>query len=74
MTTCRSCDAPIRFVRTVKGALMPLNADPDPDGNVTVNDDIATVHAPGQLGLDDEQRWMPHHATCPQAADWKGQH
>lgn len=74
MSTCRSCQAPIRWVRTAtNNKLMPLNLEPDPAGNVTVTDDIATIHAPGQHGLlDNDERWMPHHATCPDAAEWKG--
>jgi hypothetical protein len=68
---CRSCGAPIIWARTTTGKLMPLDAQPNPAGNVTVDDDTSTVHATGQLGLDDDERWMPHFVTCPSADQWR---
>lgn len=85
MSACRGCGAPIRWVRTVHGNLMPI--DPDPDGNVELVDDTGTpvdaaaldrfsrtvtavVHA--QPTLTGGDRWMPHHATCPDADQFRG--
>lgn len=31
---CGSCDAPIIWASTVKGRPMPVDAEPDPDGNI----------------------------------------
>ena len=87
MSACRGCGAPIRWVRTVHGNLMPIDPDPDQDGNVELVDDTGTpvpadrldesprtvtavVHTqPSMLG---GQRWMPHHATCPDADQFRG--
>lgn len=87
MSTCRGCGAPIRWVRTEHGNLMPIDPDPDPDGNVELVDDTgaaldaaaldrfqrtvtAVVHA--QPTLTGGDRWMPHHATCPDADQYQG--
>lgn len=85
MSACRGCGAPILWVRTTHGNLMPLDAEPDPDGNVELVDRdgqavtdptdqralTAVVHAqPSMLG---GRRWMPHHATCPEADQFRGQ-
>lgn len=63
-TTCRTCGASIRFVRTAANdKLIPLDPEPNPDGNVEIIDGNAVVHTgPDLFG---GQRFMPHHATCP---------
>lgn len=66
---CRSCDAPIIFARTTKGARIPLDAEPNPAGNIELRQGIAHV-VTGERDPD-VQRYMPHHATCPNAADWR---
>lgn len=72
MSACRSCGAPIRWVTTGAGNLMPLNAEPDPAGNIEVLEgDWAVVHPAGQTTLDPGERWMPHWAVCPQAKEWR---
>lgn len=74
MTRCRSCGASIEFARTPADRLIPLDAIPDPDGNVVIRDGLAHVLGPMELlmlGAGEALR-MPHHATCPDAADWKG--
>lgn len=76
MVACRSCRASIEFVRTPAGRAMPLDTEPTGDGNVQVRDDVAHVLGPLEVAaLTDGERAelrMPHHATCPQAGDWKG--
>lgn len=65
---CRSCQAPIIWVRTTAGRRMPLDAQPTAQGNVVLRDGVATVlsgPAPDGNGR------MPHHATCPDAAQWR---
>lgn len=70
--TCRSCGAPIRFVRTTKGKLMPIDREPVEGGNVEIVDDgKALVHAndaPSLLGGD---RFVSHFSTCPEAEAWR---
>lgn len=62
--TCSTCGAPILWVQTIHGRAMPLNPDPDPKGNVTFTPQgLATVTA--QPREEGEERYMPHHATCP---------
>ncbi len=75
MASCRSCTAQIEFVRTVAGRAMPLDTAPTPEGNVRIIDGRAHVLGPIDIAVltDDERTGlrMPHHATCPDAGDWK---
>ena len=67
-TECRVCGAPIRFVPTGKKRddgrpkLMPLDLEPDPDGNVVIRSGLAVVVT--ELSLLPETTYMPHFATC----------
>lgn len=68
MSACRSCGAPIRWVRTSTDRAMPLDAEPDDTGNVVIIDGHAETHAsPGhaQDARPNHPRYMPHFATCP---------
>lgn len=74
MSACRSCGAPMRWARTSNGKAMPLDAEPDDTGNVVIIDGHAETHI--SAGRAEEvrpgmPRYMPHHATCPQADDWR---
>lgn len=69
---CRWCtDATlIVWCVTAAGKRIPIEADPNPAGNVevviatSVAPPLAVVH-PGPPGmLDDWTAYMPHHATC----------
>lgn len=66
----------MEFVRTPAGKAMPLDQDPTPEGNVQVRDGLAYVLGPldvAALTIADRMALrMPHHATCPNAGDWKG--
>lgn len=67
---CKRCGATIRFVRTTKGALMPLDAEPTPKGNVILNQaGVAVVFARPPLAFT--IRYMPHWATCPAAKEFR---
>lgn len=69
VSRCRSCGAPIRWARTAaNGALIPLDAEPNPAGNVELVDGRAVVHGQPPL-LTPPELWMPHHATCPNWGD-----
>ena len=73
MSTCRSCEAEVLFVPSAKtGKPMILDAEPNPVGNVLIRAGVAAVISRQVVAREDEQRWMPHHATCPAAASWKG--
>ena len=71
---CRSCHAPIRWVRTRRGELMPLDADPVADGNVILDDDGRAVVLGNQLPLAQPTRYRPHFASCPHADQWRTKH
>lgn len=67
VAVCRTCRAPIRWVTTKNQKAMPLDAEPNPEGNVLIIDGIAEVMKKGEQSLlhQDQQRWMPHFSTCP---------
>ena len=72
MSNCNSCGAPIRWAETTNGRRMPVNAEPDPDGNVVLlypspGAALAMIVDPGQTTLDDAPRYLSHFATCPNA-------
>jgi hypothetical protein len=66
---CRSCDAPIRWVKTTTGKRMPLDAEPVPDGNLVLVDGVATVVDADAAGT--RERYTSHFSTCPQAKSWR---
>jgi hypothetical protein len=70
MGTCRTCGAEIRWMRTPAGKAIPLDFEPDPDGNVVIRHRPAGAVAVvlGKGHPVQETRYMPHHATCP---NWK---
>lgn len=75
MTPCRSCGAPMFFVHTRKNRAMPLDAEPNPHGNVVIaDDDVAEVFPDpvvAEATWPERLRYLPHHASCPQAGDWR---
>lgn len=56
---CRSCKADIIWVTTEKGKLQPLDAEPE-----------KRVVIRGSMAFS-MPTYMPHHATCPQADQWR---
>lgn len=67
-SSCRSCGAPMLWVRTPAGRPMPLDPEPSEDGNVEIVDGLAVVHH--QPPLDHGDLYTPHFATCPDGATW----
>ena len=88
MSTCRSCDAEVVFVASEKtGRPMILNAKPEKRvlvGNfseVSEGDGFGLLLIDGYIGPPGGGSvavvvdvYTDHHATCPNAADWKGKH
>lgn len=78
---CRSCGAPIIWAITRRGVRIPLDAVPD----LVKGNQVIELDAPE--GIDGPQTWraraadtlldaaqdryMPHHATCPQGKQWR---
>lgn len=48
---------------------MPLDIAPNPEGNVEIISGKAVVH--GQIPMIHGTLYMPHHASCEKAADWR---
>lgn len=83
MSACSACQAPILWAVTERGKAMPLNADPDPAGNVILTGEVrATDHGAAPLavvlgntselfGDPDTTRYMPHFVTCPHAGRFR---
>lgn len=67
---CSSCNAPVLWVTTDAGKMMPVDAEPRADGNVAVVG--AECHA---YDMEDAMRSRPrfvsHFATCPDAPRWR---
>lgn len=70
------------FARTAANRQIPLDAEPNPDGNVIIHEGVAIVLGPLELyqaqmatqvaGIDEpNELYMPHHATCPDGAEWR---
>lgn len=67
---CRDCGNPIRFVQLDTGTALPVDPQPNPRGNVCaqriggqLHGHVISHHHPAIPGAE---RWMPHHATCPE--------
>ena len=65
---CGSCGADIIWVKTVAGNWQPLDAEPNPKGNIVLIDGFAHV-LKGELFepmIDPgKERYLSHFATCP---------
>lgn len=80
MSHCRSCAAPIRWAKTLNGKAIPLNAEPDPAGNIALKDTgdpnapLARVLAGADLfdaRTAGTELWLSHYATCPDGQKWR---
>ena len=76
MSDCRSCDAPIFWVKmAATGKKMPLDPHPRADGNIVLlatSDPDGTPlaeYSSGQAPISwSGERYASHFATCPHAA------
>lgn len=71
--TCRTCKAGVWWVVTYAGVRMPLDREPDPEGNIEMwrVDDVwraEVLYQVESLFPMDRPRWRSHFATCPDAA------
>lgn len=69
--TCKSCGAPVRWAKTIKGRPIPLDPIPAPNGNVIISEEGTALVYAGPAGIaaryQDEPRYLSHFATCPNA-------
>jgi hypothetical protein len=70
---CRSCNAPVVWVQTVKGKRMPVDLEPVWAGNLILRERM------GQAPLvfytkpyAEIKRFISHFSTCPEAKRWRG--
>jgi len=74
MSTCRSCNAEIIWATTNKGKAMPIDAEPNPAGNVelipTPAGPRAIVHGQSPL-MAEHPVHTTHFQTCPNADEWR---
>ena len=75
MSVCRKCPAEIRWCKTAAGKWTPINAAPNPDGNLffagkdsegTQLVEVVDLFTPAKA-----VRYMPHWATCPAAEEFR---
>lgn len=67
---CRGCRRPVRWATTQAERQMPLDPEPNPDGNVVarLGDGqtwYARIPTADRPQSPTERRFMPHVATCP---------
>jgi hypothetical protein len=71
VSNCKSCDAPVRFVKSAAtGKWMILNASPVRGGNIIVTEGLAHVYPNWEAAIDAHPcmpLYQDHHATCPNA-------
>lgn len=74
MAACRSCAAEILWAKTVAGKSMPLDAEPHPDGNITLGhiggEECAIVVTGAEraaVQIEGRPLYRSHFATCPNA-------
>ena len=77
-TTCRArtCQARIVFATTEAGIHQPVDVEPTPGGNLIIALDGGQLRSRVDQGLLEPDttppdRWMPHHATCPEADQFR---
>jgi hypothetical protein len=71
---CRACFGPIRWAKTLRGASIPLDADPHEDGNVALTPAGALMLTPEMVESGKAagtRRYRPHFVTCPFADRFK---
>lgn len=84
MTTCRSCHAQIIWVVTEAGRKMPLDPEPTEAGKVIIRMGPHHEQAVAHVETAEETvarlkaaipaartAYIPHHASCPDAAKWR---
>lgn len=72
---CRSCGQPIIWTVTIRGKRMPVDAEPDVQGNIMLEQSTAgapptAVYSKASL-LSVDERHTSHFATCPQSDEWR---
>lgn len=71
---CKACKAPVKWVVTAKGKRQPIDTEPSAKGNIVVDEfGNGRVLKKGEsLPMGFVGPFMPHHATCPFADEFRG--
>lgn len=67
MSQCKSCGAPIQWVKTDRGKAMPLDPEPVPGGNVVVSKEPGEEPVAHVCEPNEHSAYVSHFATCPNA-------
>jgi hypothetical protein len=67
---CRSCGAPVLWLKTMRGKTMPVDAEPHPAGTIDVHEGVAYM-VPGDVPVPGRPLYRSHFVTCPEAARWR---
>ena len=75
MANCRKCPGKIIFCKTAAGKWMPIDEEPNADGNLFMDGKDAEgyqlVAVVDLFTPADADRYMPHWATCPEAEEFR---
>jgi hypothetical protein len=82
VSSCRSCSAPILWVRTERGKKMPLDREPvelssSSSGLFVLREEkdpggpLAIAVTPGFVGEELEPAYVSHFFTCPERDKWR---
>lgn len=73
--TCSACEADILWVMGINGRRNPLNAEPDPKGNIWL-DDGGLAHYRTKVSVIPKgaARFTSHFASCPNAQQFRRGH
>jgi hypothetical protein len=67
VSVCKSCSAPVRWVKTSTGKSMPIDSQPALNGNLVLHPDGENVHV-ATASDPPGRRFLSHFATCINAA------
>lgn len=70
---CRSCGSAIYWLRHVHtGKMAPIDAEPDPAGNIVIHLDRGTYEQVSAEERERQREWLHtnHFQSCPQAKSW----
>ena len=65
---CKTCGADIFFARNQNAKYIPINAQPDPAGNMVLEEGMILVIREGIDLFEDRPRYKSHSTSCPQSA------
>lgn len=78
MSTCRSCQARITWLKTPGGKSIPVDEDPSENGNIVIDvvdsQLVASVFKNAEMARafsPEEPRYVSHFVTCPDSGEWR---